>query len=97
VQSTTGEGAISLTQFWKNFNIRQAIENVANTMRAVWKYLRPYGANDICGFENHVNAVIEEISVTGKDSAFEDVDSHSQPLTDREQQLYLRREASNCI
>jgi hypothetical protein len=26
--ATTVESAISLTQFWKNFNIRQAIENI---------------------------------------------------------------------
>jgi hypothetical protein len=82
-QATTGEGVISLTEFWKNFNIRQAIENIyepwqevtTNTMRAVWKYLLPYGANKFCGFENRVDTVIEEISVTGKDLGFEDVDS----------------------
>jgi hypothetical protein len=28
VQVTMGKGDISLTEFWKNFNIRQAIENI---------------------------------------------------------------------
>jgi hypothetical protein len=60
-------------------------------MRAVWKYLVPYCANDFCGFENPVDAVNEEISAIGKDLVFEDVDSrsvreclgsYSQPLTD---------------
>jgi hypothetical protein len=91
-----GEGAISMAEFWKNFNIRQAIENIyeswqevtANTIRAV-----PYCANDFVDFENRVDAVIDEISVTGKDLGFEDVDSpnvrksldsHSQPLTGTE-------------
>jgi hypothetical protein len=50
----------------------------------------PYCANDFCGFENRVDAFIEEISVNGKDFGIEDVDSpnvrerldsHSQPLT----------------
>jgi hypothetical protein len=77
VQSTTGSGAISLIKFWKNF-IRQATGNIyeswrdvmANTMRDVWKYLLRYCENDFCGFENRVDAVIEEISVTGKDPVF---------------------------
>jgi hypothetical protein len=83
VQATMEEDAISLTDFWKKFNIRQAILNIyeswqevtANTMRAVWKYLLPYCANDFCVFENRVDAVTEEISVIGKDLGFEDVDS----------------------
>jgi hypothetical protein len=56
----TEEGAISMSEFWNNFSIRQAIENIyeswqevtANTMRAVLKYLLPYCTNDFCGFEN---------------------------------------------
>jgi hypothetical protein len=99
VQATTGEGVISLTQFWKNFIVKQVIENIceswqevtASTMRAMWKYLLPYCANDFCGFENRVGAVIEEVSTIGKALGFEDVDSpavkecldsHSEPLTD---------------
>jgi hypothetical protein len=66
-------------------------EVTADTMRAAWKYLLPYCANDFCSFENRVDIVIEEISVTGKDLGFEDfdspnakecLDSQSQPLTD---------------
>jgi hypothetical protein len=53
--SYNGEGAVSLTEFWKNFNIRQAFENICeswqevvdNTMRAAWKCLQPYCANDL--------------------------------------------------
>jgi hypothetical protein len=54
----TREGAISLTEFWKNFSIRQATENeswqevTVKTMRAVWKYLLSYCTNGFCGFEN---------------------------------------------
>jgi hypothetical protein len=44
----------------------------ANTMRAVWRYLLPYGAND-SGFENRADAVTEEISVVAKNLGFEDV------------------------
>jgi hypothetical protein len=49
----------------------------ANTMRAVWKYLLPHGANDFCGFQNRVDTVTEEISVIAKDLGFEDIDSPS--------------------
>jgi hypothetical protein len=54
-------------------------------------YILPYWANEFCGFENRVDAVIEETGVILKDRDFEDtdspnvseyLDSHSQPLTD---------------
>jgi hypothetical protein len=60
-------------------------------MRDVWKHLLPYCANDFCDFENRVDAVIQEIITTGKNSGFEDIgwsnvrkclDSHSYALTD---------------
>jgi sugar-specific transcriptional regulator TrmB len=60
-------------------------------MTPVWKDLLPYSASDFCAFENQVDAVIQDISITGKDLGFEDndspnvrecLDSHSQPLTD---------------
>jgi hypothetical protein len=68
-------------------------EVTANTMRTVWKYLLPYCTNDLYGFENRVDAVMEEINVIGKDISFEDVDlpsvreclySYSQPITDKD-------------
>jgi hypothetical protein len=43
----------------------------------VWKHLLLYCANDFRGFENQVDAVIEDISVTGKDLGFEDIDAPS--------------------
>lgn len=50
MQAMTREDAISLTEYWKNFDIRKAIENIyelwqevlANIKRAMWKYLLPY-------------------------------------------------------
>jgi hypothetical protein len=44
LRRTSAEGTISMSEFWKNFNIKQDIENVyesrqevtANTMKAVW-------------------------------------------------------------
>jgi hypothetical protein len=44
VQATEGEGAISLTEFWKNINIEQAIKNV----RSCIKY--DEGCVGICSF-----------------------------------------------
>jgi hypothetical protein len=62
-------------QFRLGHHPRQAVENIyvswqevtdnTSTMRTVWKYLLPDGANDFDGFENWVDAVIEEISVIG--------------------------------
>jgi hypothetical protein len=46
-------------------------------MRAVWKYLLPHCAHDFCGFENWVDAVIEDTGITGKDLGFVDVNSPS--------------------
>ena len=50
-------------------------EVTATSVRAVWKCLLPYCANDFCVFENEVDAVIEDIGVIGKDLGFEYVDS----------------------
>ena len=68
----------SLTDFWKNYNIRTAIENIdsawsevtVSNMRAVWKNLLPHCANDFGGFEPQVQTVVENIVQIGKDLGF---------------------------
>jgi hypothetical protein len=44
VQATTGEGAILLTEFWKDFKIRQAVENIYDT----WKEVTPNTVRAVC-------------------------------------------------
>ncbi len=69
IEVTMGENAISLTDFWKNYNIRNAIENIdlawseitVSNMRAVWKNILPHCSNDFVGFESQVEKVVENI------------------------------------
>ncbi|XP_043835158.1 tigger transposable element-derived protein 1-like [Dromiciops gliroides] len=96
---TIGNDAMSLTDFWENYNIRDAIENIhhawqqitANNMREVWKYILPHCANSSFeGFLSQKQAVIEEITNTGKQLGFDELESdnvlellesHSEELT----------------
>ncbi|XP_023223840.1 tigger transposable element-derived protein 1-like isoform X1 [Centruroides sculpturatus] len=78
VETTTGENAITLPEFWKNFNIKHAIENICDSweqvssscMRAVWKKLLPECANDLQFFQNPVNSTIDEIIAICEDLGF---------------------------
>ncbi len=62
IKATTGTAAITLIQFWKNFNIRNALENIdsswreltVSNMRSVWKNIIPQCANDFGGFEKEI-------------------------------------------
>jgi hypothetical protein len=53
IAKTTGDDAISLTEFWKNYNVRRAIENIhnvwqqiiANNMCGEWERISPHCAN----------------------------------------------------
>jgi hypothetical protein len=38
-----GEGAVSLTEFWKNFNIRQALENFYESWQEIIASLKSAG------------------------------------------------------
>ena len=61
ITETTGDDTISLTEFWKKYNIKQAIQNIdeswqevtVSNMRAVWKHIIPHCANDFGGFAEH--------------------------------------------
>ncbi|XP_063152245.1 uncharacterized protein LOC134492057 isoform X1 [Candoia aspera] len=96
IAKTTGDDAVSLTEFWKNYNIRHAIENIhhawqqitADNMRGVWKHILPRCAN---GSDFEENTVIEEITNTGRKLGFDELEnddvrellnSHLEELTD---------------
>ncbi len=85
IQLTTGDNAITLQEFWKQFNIKQAVANIhdsweeitASCMRAVWQNILPDCANDFSGFVNPANEIIEDIATIGRDLGFDDVDAEN--------------------
>ncbi len=82
IEKTTGENAMNLTEFWKNFNIKNAVENIndawrevtASNMRAVWKNIIPHCANDFAGFEAEVTGAVTEIMQLGLEMGMADMD-----------------------
>ncbi|KFD46494.1 hypothetical protein M513_12636, partial [Trichuris suis] len=73
VAEATGSNAVPFFQFWKKYNIRDAIENVyqawqkvsGSTMRSAWKFLLP-DREDSCRHEcAQVEGIIEEITEVG--------------------------------
>jgi hypothetical protein len=68
---TTGDNAISLTELWKNYNFRYAIESIhhawqqitTNNTRGIWKHILPHFANS-SDFKEET--VTEEITNTGR-------------------------------
>ncbi|XP_007498102.2 tigger transposable element-derived protein 1-like [Monodelphis domestica] len=84
VVKTIGDDAMSLTDFWENYNIRDAVENIhhawqqitANNMREVWKCILPHCANsNFEGFPSMKQAVVEEITNIGRKLGFDDLES----------------------
>jgi hypothetical protein len=69
IAKTIEDNVISLTEFWKNYNIRHAIENIhhawrqttANNMRGVWKRILPHCANSSDFEEETVQQEIRNI------------------------------------
>jgi hypothetical protein len=95
IAETTEDGAVSLTEFWKNYNIRHAVENIhhafqeitANNIRGVWKNILPHCAN-ISDFEEET--VVKKLTNVGREFGFnglenddfrELLNSHSVELT----------------
>jgi hypothetical protein len=69
VAETTGDDAISLADFWENYNIRHSRQQItANNMRRVWKRILPHCANS-SDFEEDI--VIEEITNIGRELGFD--------------------------
>lgn len=83
IAQTTGDNAISLIDFWKKYNIKDAIENIshaweevtASNMRAVWQHVLPHCANTLDDFPTQVQAVVEEITDIGRQLGFDELDT----------------------
>ena len=86
IKATTGENAATLKEFWKSYNIRNAIENICeawqevtpNNMRAVWKHILPHCANDFTGFDMHFTEVTNDKVELGQQLGFEDLYSDNE-------------------
>jgi hypothetical protein len=93
---TTEDDAVSLTKFWKNYNMRHATENIhhawqqitANNMHGMWKRILPHFANS-SDFKEE--SVIEEITNIGRVSGLHELEnddvrellkSHLEEVTD---------------
>lgn len=82
IKATTGDNAPTLTEFWKNYNIRNAIENIGDAwhevtpsnMRAVWKHIIPHCANDFTGFQMNFSEVTNDIVELGQQLGFKELD-----------------------
>uniref|UniRef100_A0A5S6Q0H6 DDE-1 domain-containing protein n=1 Tax=Trichuris muris TaxID=70415 RepID=A0A5S6Q0H6_TRIMR len=86
IAKTTDDNPISLVQFWKNYNIKNAIDNIANAwqkvsennMRAGWKFIMPHCANNLRDLPAQIQHVIEEITDMGINKlGMEDLDAEN--------------------
>ena len=83
IEKTTGENVMTLTQFWKNFNIKNALENIneawqevtVSNMRAVWQKIIPHCSNDFGGFEAQVTEAVTEITQLGINLGMSELDN----------------------
>jgi len=65
---------VTLKEFWKSYNIRDAVKNIADSweevkqtnMNGVWKKLCPNFVNDFHGFEETVDAVTKNVVALSK-------------------------------
>ena len=93
IEKTAGDNAqITLTQFWKEFNIKNAVENIGHAwnevtisnLRSVWKHIIPHCANNFEGFQHEIvqneivqNEIVQEINDIGLNLGFEELDNGS--------------------
>jgi DDE superfamily endonuclease len=95
VKATTGDGAITLIDFWKRFTIENIgeswLEVTVNNMRVAWRYVLPHRGDDSISSESQVETITGDIVLLGKDLGFdvlnsenvrECIDSHSKDLDD---------------
>ncbi|XP_063861024.1 tigger transposable element-derived protein 1-like [Scylla paramamosain] len=94
------DGKMTVKEFWKNFNIKHALEIIKfswdeitpSNMNGVWKNLCPACVHSLKGFtKKELPAVHKQIASLAKDVGFEKVDdmadlftSHTQELTGEE-------------
>ena len=82
---TKDNDSIPLKIFWKNYNVKDAMEKIKEAwdlvtpidMRAVWQNIIPHCANDFVGFETIIKSTISEINLLGTNLGFTELDSSS--------------------
>ncbi len=83
IEKTAGDdAAMNLTEFWKGFNIKTALENIGHAwdevttrnMRSVWKKIIPHCGND---FTEPETVIIQEITDLGMQLGFHEIDNQS--------------------
>jgi hypothetical protein len=82
VKATTEDNAMTLMEFWKQFNIKNAIKNIAESwreitvsnMKSVWGRILQLNEDNVIPFEPHVKDVSKDIVHIGKELGFENLD-----------------------
>ena len=79
LQATETKKHITLKEFWKSYNILDAVKNIADSreevkstnLNGVWRKLCPQFVNDFHGFEGTVDNVIKNIVALSKETDLE--------------------------
>ena len=94
--ATERQQDLTLKDFWKNYNIRDAVKNIADSweevkvtnMNGVWKKLCPQFVNDFHGFEETVEAVTTKVVALSRQLDLEvDVDDITELLASHGEEL----------
>ena len=85
IAASTGESAISITDFWKQYNFREALDRInaawlkisESNMKGVWKRLLsvPNCSNDCCN--ENISRTVEQIATMGRQLGFNELCSNS--------------------
>ncbi|XP_045132195.1 tigger transposable element-derived protein 1-like [Portunus trituberculatus] len=96
LQATETKKNLTLKDFWKSYNILDAVKNIADSweevkqtnMNGVWKKLCPQFVGDFHGFENTVQHVIKNVVALSKETDLEmDVDDVTELLESHGEEL----------
>lgn len=108
IEASIGAGSSSLQKFWKNYNIRNAIENICASwleitngcMQSAWLQVLPHLEYETINFDSH-SKIAEDIVRMGKELGFESMDisnvieclhSHCVDVEDKGVQIKVEKE-----
>ena len=100
IKATDGPDAKTLKEWWRSYNIYEAVKNIADAwdevkesnMNGVWRKLCPQFVNDFQGFEETLEAVTHKLVALGNeldldlevDDVNELLESHGEELTNED-------------